>query len=565
LTDETIAARILAPARRVRNRLWARSAWLGARGAAGGAAPEPMAVGDADRGARLVMGVWEAAGRETALGGASIWTAPADARQVRAREGFGWLDDLAALGNRPARALAQAWTLDWIRRYGSGGGPGWEPEAAGLRAMRWVAHLRLLTEGLDRAATARLWRALGAHQRYLERAWPQAAPGLPALRALAGLVWTGRAAPHAGHRAAVSRLGALAAATVGPQGEVASRRPEELADTLALLIWTARLLEEGDAPAAPEHLAAIVRMVPPLRALRLGDGGLGRFHGGGAGDPTAIDLALAELRLETQPRPRLPLGYARLAGGRVALLMDGAAPPTGPWAAGAHAGALAFEMSVGRQRMVVNQGPGAGFPEPAAGRARTTPAHSTVEVEGASSAGFAGGALVGGPTLVSVRQAQDATGMWLLATQDGYVATKGLLHERRIFVDARGAEARGEEILTVTDARARAVFDRAARDAGGRVGFATRFHLHPAVGAELDPAAEVVTLVLPGGEVWEFRAGGGDVAVEPSVYLDPAAAGPIPTRQVVVRAEVVEYLGQITWSFGRIAEAPRPVPVPRAP
>jgi len=49
-----------------------------------------------------------------------------------------------------------------------------------------------------------------------------------------------------------------------------------------------------------------------------------------------------------------------------------------------------------------------------------------------------GAPLTDGPAQVSVRQAQDATGQWLLATQDGYVASHGLLHERRLFVDARG-------------------------------------------------------------------------------------------------------------------------------
>ena len=36
----------------------------------------------------------------------------------------------------------------------------------------------------------------------------------------------------------------------------------------------------------------------------------------------------------------------------------------------------------------------------------------------------------------------------------------------------------------------------------------------------------------------------------------PTRRAPLPATQVVVRAEVVEYLGQVTWSFGRIAEAP---------
>ncbi len=570
LTNKTFAAQLLDPARRARNRLLARSAGLGPRPTPAATLPEPMYVGEADRGARLVRGLWDAGGRTIDLAGGPIWAASvADPRLAASRESCGWIDDLAALANRPARVLAQGWVQEWIRRCGGGAGPGWTPELTGLRAMRWVAHAGLLTDGLDPTAAERFWRALAAQQRYLARAWDQAAPGLARLRALAGLVWTGRALPHPGHAAAITRLGALAAAAVGPEGEVVSRRPEDLAETLALLVWTARLLEDAGEGAAPEHLAAIVRMVPTLRPLRMGDGGLARFHGGGAGAAHAIDKALAELRLETQPRPRLPMGYIRLTGGRVTLVMDGAGPPAGVWAEGAHAGALAFEMSAGRQPLVVNVGPGRGFEgQPAdtlpggagldwAEAARRTPAHSTVEVDGASSAAFVGGVLTAGPTLVSVRQAQDASGMWLLATQDGYVASKGLLHERRIFVDARGAEARGEEILSVTDARARAAFDRAAAAAGGRVGFAARFHLHPGVDAAFDPVADSALLTLPSGETWEFRAGGGEVTIEDSAYLGPEAPVPRPSRQVVVRAEVVEYLGQITWSFGRIGEAPR--------
>lgn len=508
LTDRTFADRLFDPARRARNRLRARAAWLGAGGPApAGALPRPMILGDADRGAALAR-----------AGEAAFWAGP------EADETFAWLDDLAALGSRAARGFAQAATLAWVARSGAGRGPGWTPERAGLRAMRLVDHAALLSEGLEPGAAARLWRALAAHRRYLDRAWPEAEPGLPRLRALAGLVWLYRLSPGPGAAEAVARLGALAEISVGPEGAVASRRPADLAEALALLIWTARVVEDSGLTADPAHLAAIVRMTAAVRPLRLGDGRMGRFHGGGGGDEIALDAALAELRLETQPRPRLPMGYARLAGGRIALLMDGAPPPPG-----GHLGPLAFEMSLGRQPFVTNVGPGA----PGMG------AHSTVEL----ALGDAEPAAA-----VLVRQAQDPSGMWLLATHDGYAARAGLIHERRIFVDARGQEARGEEILTAPDARARAAFDRAEAP-----GFAARFHLHPAVAAEMD--GDAALLQLPTGEIWELRAGGGRVSVEPSSWRD---GGEIrAASQVVVRAEVVEYLGQVTWSFARIAEAPR--------
>ena len=306
-----------------------------------------------------------------------------------------------------------------------------------------------------------------------------------------------------------------------------------------------------------------MRAVPTVRPLRMGDGSMARFHGGGAGGADRLDQALAELRLVAQPKPKLPMGYARLAGGRVVLVMDGAAPPGGARALGAHAATLAFEMSVSRHPVVVNAGPGQVFGSPWALFSRQTAAQSAVEVAGRASArieaeGLAartfGARLAHGPAVVSVRQAQDATGQWLLATQDGYVASIGLLQERRLYVDARGQEVRGEDILTVADARARVQFNQAARD--GRIAFAVRFHLHPALDLALDAARQIVEIMLPSGERWMFRVGGGAIDLEPSVYFDPAAAAPVEATQVVVRAEVVGYLGQITWSFGRIAEAP---------
>ena len=95
---------------------------------------------------------------------------------------------------------------------------------------------------------------------------------------------------------------------------------------------------------------------------------------------------------------------------------------------------------------------------------------------------------------------------------------------------------------------------------GGAITLAARFHLHPDVRAELDGLRQLVALTLPGGEVWVFRAAGGFLELEQSVRFDPARGEPAQTLQMVVRAEVVEYLGQITWSFARTAEAPAEEP-----
>jgi uncharacterized heparinase superfamily protein len=557
LTLKALGGRLGRTPRAWQNRLWARQAWSRHRPDVAANLPEPMLLGDAGRGQQLLAGTWEPLGTALPLDGAAIWLAPADDPRIEPlRQTFRWLDDLAALGNRAARAEAQGWLLDWIRRYGRGIGPGWEPAIAGERAMRWTAHSRLLTQGLQDADSLAFWRALAAHQRYLARAWPHAGPGVPQLQALGGLVWSGLVLPHPGHAGAVAELAALAETLVGQDGGTASRAPGELSEVLILLIWTARLLEDAGQRTMAPHLQAILRAVPVIRPLRMGGGAMARFHGGGSGEPERLDQALAELKLSAQQKPQLPMGFARLAGGRLVLLMDAAPPPeTGA------AGTLAFELSAARQPLVVNAGPGGAFGPVEALRARSTAAQSTVEVAGFSSALIAtddlaartfGPRLEAGPALVAVRQAQDASGQWLVATHDGYANRLGLLHERRIFVEAKGAEIRGEDILSVPDAGARDRYERAFP--GGSADFAARFHLHPAVAVEHDDIRQIVLLTLPAGEVWMFRAAGGAISIEPSIYNDTGAPAPQSASQVVVRAEVVGYLGQVTWSFSRLPE-----------
>ena len=276
LTLKALGARIAAPWRRLANRLRARRARIGWTPAVAGTLPEPLLLGDAERGQALVEGRWTALGSTVETGDGSIWQAALPDRRLEAeRQACPWIDDLAALGNRGARGRAQAWVQDWITRYGRGRGPGWRPELAGARAMRWTANAALLTEGLDGASADRFWRALAAHQRYLAASWEDAGPGLPRLTALAGLVWTGLVLPHRGHATALAEMAALAEAMVDAEGGTPSRAPEDLAEILTLLIWTARLLEDAGQHAMGPHLQAIVRAVPTLRPLRLGDGGLG--------------------------------------------------------------------------------------------------------------------------------------------------------------------------------------------------------------------------------------------------------------------------------------------------
>lgn len=183
LTLSALGERLARPQRSLRNRLMAHRARLGGRPVLAATLPEPVRFGDAARGEALIAGSWRVLDRSLDLHEDGIWAIPvADPRLEVERQSFIWLEDLAALGNRAARSLAQDWVTDWIRRYGHGRGAGWTPALAGRRLQAWTMHGRLLAEGLAPPAADALWRAFAAQQRYLAHTWLDAPEGMPGSR-----------------------------------------------------------------------------------------------------------------------------------------------------------------------------------------------------------------------------------------------------------------------------------------------------------------------------------------------------------------------------------------------
>ena len=142
--------------------------------------PEPRTIGMFARGRQLMSGHFLMAGRLIEAPATSLWTlAPHDTAFASEAHGFGWLDDLAAVGDGAARARAQDWTWDWIARYGQGRGPGWSPDLTGRRLIRWINHAIFLLNGRTPQQSQAFFAALSIQVEFAARRWPAARPGLP--------------------------------------------------------------------------------------------------------------------------------------------------------------------------------------------------------------------------------------------------------------------------------------------------------------------------------------------------------------------------------------------------
>jgi uncharacterized heparinase superfamily protein len=521
---------------------------------------EPLWIGDAAAARRLLSGRFRFAGQEVEAPRLGPWRlsppTPAFAAELHA---FAWLDDLAAAGTREARRAAQSWVFGWIASFDEGAGPGWDAETAGRRARHWAERADFILKDASADLERRFLRALAIHARRLRKGAESAPPGLPRLRAASGLLHAALATrPEEGpRRAAARRLSEVAAQAIDEDGGLPSRNPEDLCEALIVLAAAARHLEAAGLEPEEGHARAVARAQPALRALRLRDGGLPRFHGGGPGAAGRLDhaLSLAHPRRPAPP-PERAMGFVRLAAGRSTAAIDAAAPPATPRA---HASTLAFEFACGAARPIVNCGPAAALPD-WADACRATAAQTALSLEGASSARISPSArgpgphpFVQGPREVQAETAQDADGHWFLGAHDGYLETHGLIHSRRLFLSLDGRDFRGEDGLETPDDRARARHDKALKSrrlspADG-LAFALHFHLHPQ--AEAEPQDDGTIRLTCAGMAWSFTCLGGPAALQDSVFFEPGRPEPRATKQIVVTARTVNYAGRVSWGLRR--------------
>ena len=102
---------------------------------------------------------------------------------------------------------------------------------------------------------------------------------------------------------------------------------------------------------------AIDRMAPMLRFFRHGDRKLALFNHSIEEDGILVDLVLTRSETKGRAPAQAPqTGFQRMQGGHSLVLVDAGRPPPTGFDDHAYAGLMSFEMSHGRERIIVNCG-----------------------------------------------------------------------------------------------------------------------------------------------------------------------------------------------------------------
>jgi uncharacterized heparinase superfamily protein len=482
--------------------------------------------------------------------GVSVFDLPApNPAWHAALHSFAWLPALSNAGGDNARKLATNLIGQWVKRHAAYSEPVWAPHIMARRLANLFSHGRLVILNSEMMWRSRLFVSLREQSRMLERISGEAPDGLTRLEAAAVLALSGLCLDDSRKRRGIglARLEVEIERQILPDGGHVSRSPEALLSAYRHVIMvTESLRAVGEEPSHALRNAHD-RMAPMLRFFRHADGALALFNGGAEGDPRMIAGVLARDDVRGQPfHHARHSAYQRLTAGRTLCLLDCGKTPDGAFALDAHAGAGAFELSSGHDRIVVNCGAGGLTHQTWNWALRATAAHSTLILSDTSSAhilpaGLArdllGPRLMGGPDAPLSRRVETAQGWTVEAMHDAYVPAFGVRHERQITLSPQGLMVTGRDRLVPVEG------------AGGGCSFAVRFHIHPDVRiSRLDGGG--ILLKLPGGEGWRFRAGGGTLEVEESVYLGGHVVR--RTEQLVISGTMKQAPAEIAWVFEQI-------------
>jgi uncharacterized heparinase superfamily protein len=517
-------------------------------------APHDLRTADATRAAEIYAGRFVFAGKIVTCHGRSIFDLepPSEDWEV-ALLGFGWLRHLRAADTALTRANARALVDDWISNSAHRRPVSRRADILARRVISLLSQAPLVLEDTDSKFYRRYLRGLTREIRYLRYTMIDIPDGVPRLQVLIALCYASLClANQARHiRAATRRLSDELQRQILPDGGHISRNPGALIELLIDLLPLRQTFAARNIAPPPALLNAIDRMMPMLRFFRHGDGSFALFNGMSSAPSDLLATLLAYDDTYGTPMVSMPhTGFQRLDAGAMTVIMDTGAPPPANVSHDAHAGCLAFELSSGLSRIVVNCG------MPTTGRdnwrtfARTTAAHSTLTYHDTSSCQFVelsamkrllqGAPVVAGPANVESYREAVVNGLLLHTSHDGYMARYGVMHRRVLMVAHDGSRLDGED--TVSPAPG-------ARIKGNGTDYALRFHLHPSVKASRLSDAHGVMLVLPNRDVWTFEAQDDKVELEDSVFL-AGNDGPRRTAQIVIRQESRQ-VPSIRWSFIR--------------
>ena len=517
--------------------------------------PGPLSIGNTAVADKICQGEFFIFGNTLQLEDKVIWDhSLKNIENYEDLHGFTWLDDLAARGDNAAIEIAQKWIFSWIEKYGSGSGAGWTPNLTGKRLIRLIHHEEIILHELPEKKISTYFRFIYKQANFLSKRFYKTHEINMNFEAIVGLIYCGLYVEGFDGfiTVATEYLSRECRDKIDEDGGILSRNPEELLEIFTYLVWIAHGLHDANWTPSQAHIDAINRIAPTLRHLRHTNGDLCRFNGSLGKYSGELDRYLFLSGNKKKTTKILKMGYARLEGGRTSIIQDAGRLPNLFQSNLAHASVLGFELTHGRQPLIVNCGSGANFGLDWRKAGRATQSHSTFCIKGQSSAKLTRSLsynskltdfLRQGPTEVVANKSKVTGGTELTVSHDAYASKFSVNLERKLELSDNGEILIGNDQIDLLSSR-----DRSKEISSHDLEYEIRFQFHPEVTVQILDN-DVVKINSKYAGAWILEALNLTPSIQPSYYFSEGNSSPIPTKQVVFSTKFNDFLKQVRWSF----------------
>ena len=337
------------------------------------------------------------------------------------------------------------------------------------------------------------------------------------------------------------------------KGEI--RNPEELSEIFLYLLEIIEIAEslENDKPSFEvEKLRKLSHFFgSSLRYLQFGNGSLVSAHGGCLGNYNKYVKLLGEIINNKRGDKVCDLGFKRLDGARMSIIIDASPPLYGKRDRISHAGFSSFELYYGSKAIFVNCGGGSRFGHEYRKYCQSSKAHNVLLFNEKSQCSFGKKHfskstpyyyIKDGPRNTEANYSNSITEKIVELSHDAYKKDYGISVHRRLSVDLVKNCVMGQDIVNP---------DGEPREKLKDTAVSLYFHVHPSIVCKKQRSG--VLIEIPGDKKMFFTYKGGNLTMEKSTYIGDFFE-PQEITKLVIRNNVEESESKIHWKIEEIMD-----------
>ena len=440
--------------------------------------------------------------------------------------GFSWISDIVAYNDSAISASQlREYISGWIELSSRHPAIARHPTVMGTRLAHWLSHASFILTGSSDLFKRRFIRSIARQALSLNHALGRLG-GRASLAAIRGVLFASQALPRAQFMQplALDCLMRALNTQIRPDGGHVTRSASVTLDQLECLLSIQLLLARLKTGDVQTIGAGVDALRKACRFLLHGDGRFALFNDTIEEDPARLKYLLGDLFHGRPEGLSENNQFGCLRHGNSLLFMDLGTP--NPHSSHSHFGALSFEFSHGRERIITNCGAYRGPSAEWRKVCKSTPAHSALSAGDQNAYPMIAGSAL--PFLyeprVDIKMTRNRELTEIDATYNGYQSQFGLLHTRQFRLHNSGTRLDGVDRLSHIESEIVQM----------QFPIHVRFHLHPAVRV-IRAQDKEMHLLLPGStRPWVFTASA-NLSIEESIYTGKSGK-PQPTSQIVMQA-----------------------------